>query len=85
MIFDGNIKQINRIYGTDGYVKRIYNHGGEYIYDFKCLDNYMMPFVLRYFCKENIIEVDKVFCQNGLLAKYIDVPEIKVDEEILIS
>ena len=30
-------------------------------------------------------EADKVFYQNGLLAKYIDVPEIKVDEEILNS
>lgn len=76
---------LHRICGTDGYVKRIYNHDNEYTYDFKCLDNYMLPFVLRYFLKEDINKSDRMFYQNGLLAEFVDIPEIKVDEEILNS
>lgn len=50
----------------------------------KCLDNYMMPFVLRYFLGEEITESDKVFYHEGLLAKFIDEPKIEVNlnEEI---
>lgn len=83
--FKVELFSLHKIYGTDGYVKRIYNHGNEYTYDFKCLDNYMLPFVLRYFLKEDIKKSDRMFYQNGLLAEFVDIPEIKVDEEILNS
>lgn len=45
----------------------------------------MLPFVLRYFLKEDIKKSDRMFYQNGLLAEFVDIPEIKVDEEILNS
>ena len=83
--FKVELFSLHKIHGTDGYVKRIYNHGNEYTYDFKCLDNYMLPFVLRYFLKEDIKKSDRMFYQNGLLAEFVDIPEIKVDEEILNS
>lgn len=83
--FKVELFSLHKIYGTDGYVKRICNYGNEYTYDFKCIDNYMLSFVLRYFLKEDIKKSDRMFYQNGLLAEFVDIPEIKVDEEILIS
>lgn len=75
---------LHKINGTDGYCKKIYKENGEYNIEFKCLDNYMMPFVLRYFLGEEITESDKVFYHEGLLAKFIDEPKIEVNlnEEI---
>lgn len=75
---------LHKINGTDGYCKKIYKENGEYNIEFKCLDNYMMPFVLRYFLGEEITESDKVFYHEGLLAKFIDEPKIEVnlDEKI---
>lgn len=75
---------LHKINGTDGYCKKIYKENGEYSIEFKCLDNYMMPFVLRYFLGEEITESDKVFYHEGLLAKFIDEPKIEVnfDEKI---
>ena len=57
---------------------------GKYSIEFKCLDNYIMPFVLRYFLGEEVTESDKVFYHEGLLAKFIDIPKIEVNlnEEI---
>lgn len=46
---------------------------------FMCLDNYMLPFVIRNFLGEEITDSDKVFYHEGLLAKFIEVPKIKVD------
>lgn len=73
-----------KINGTDGYCKKIHKDNGEYDVEFKCLDNYMMPFVLRYFLGEEVIESDKVFYHEGLLAKFVDTPKIEVNlnEEI---
>ncbi|WP_288682306.1 hypothetical protein [uncultured Eubacterium sp.] len=39
----------------------------------------MMPFVLRYFLGEEITENNKVFYHEGLLAKFIEIPEIEVN------
>lgn len=69
---------LHKINGTDGYCKKIYKENGEYDIEFKCLDNYMIPFVLRYFLGEEITESDKVFYHEGLLAKFIDEPKIEV-------
>ena len=83
--FRAELFSLHKIHGTDGYVKRIYNHDDEYTYNFKCFDNYMLPFVLRYFLKEDVKKSDRMFHQNGLLAEFVDIPEIEVDKEILNS
>lgn len=68
---------LHKINGTDGYYKKIYRKNGDYDVDFKCLNNYMIPFVFRHFLDEEVTENDKVFCHEGLLAKFIDVPKIE--------
>lgn len=70
---------LHKIHGTDGYYKYSNKENGKFveqIIDFKCLDNYMLPFVLRKFLNEEVTENDKVFYHEGLLAKYIEVPNI---------
>lgn len=67
---------LHKINGTDGYYKKIYEENGEYNIEFKCLDNYMMPFVIRHFLGEEVTENDKVFYHEGLLSKFIDTPKI---------
>lgn len=67
-----------KIHNTDGYYKKIINENGENSIEFKCLDNYILPFVIRKFMGEEITENDKVFYHEGLLAKYIDVPDIQI-------
>lgn len=68
-----------QIKGTDGYYKKIHDKNGEDNIEFKCLDNYMLPFVLRKFNGEEITENDKVFYHEGLLSKFIEIPEIEVN------
>ena len=70
---------LHKINGTDGYYKEIYRDNGEYDIEFKCLDNYMMPFVFRHFLGEEVTESDKVFYHEGLLAKFVDIPKIEVN------
>lgn len=67
-----------KIYSTDGYYKEIVNNDGEKDIEFKCLDNYMLPFVIRSFLGEEITDSDKIFYHEGLLAKFIEVPRIEV-------
>jgi hypothetical protein len=71
--------KLHKINGTDGYYKEIFKENGEKDIDFKCLDNYMLPFVIRSFLDEEVTESDKVFYHEGLLAKFIEVPEIKIE------
>lgn len=68
-----------KIHGTDGYYKEIINENGEKDIEFKCLDNYMMPFVIRHFLGEEITDSDKAFYHEGLLAQFIEVPKIEVN------
>lgn len=68
-----------KISGTDGYYKKIYQNDGEYNIEFKCLDNYMMPFVLRAFLGQEVTEGDRVFYHEGLLSKFIETPKIEVN------
>ena len=70
------IFKLHKIINTDGYYKEIFKENGETEIEFKCLDNYMMPFVLRTFLGEEITENDKVFYHEKLLAKFIDVPNL---------
>lgn len=69
---------LHKIEGTDGYYKQAVILNGTNSIEFKCLDNYMLPFVLRKFLGEEITENDKVFYHEGLLAKFIETPEIEV-------
>ena len=68
-----------KINGTDGYYKEILNENGETDIEFKCLDNYMMPFVIRHFLGEKVTDSDKAFYHEGLLAQFIEVPKIEVN------
>ena len=70
--------KLHKIYGTDGYYKEIFN-GCEKEIEFKCLDSYMLPFVIRKFIGDEITESDKVFYHEGLLAQFIEVPNIEVN------
>ena len=69
---------LHKIAGTDGFYKEILYHDGNTDIEFKCLDNYVLPFVLRQFLGEEVTESDKVFYHEGLLAKYIEISEIEV-------
>lgn len=69
---------LHKIVGTEGFYKEILNNDGNTEIEFKCLDNYALPFVLRKFLGKDVAESDKVFYHEGLLAKYIEIPEIEV-------
>ena len=70
---------LHKINGTDGYYKEIVKDINERSFEFNCLDNYMLPFVIRNFLGEEITDSDKVFYHEGLLAKFIEVPKIEVN------
>lgn len=70
---------LHKIVGTDGYYKEIYKESGGVEIDFKCLDNYTLPFVLRKFLGEDVAENDKVFYHEGLLAKFIEIPKMEIN------
>ena len=73
---------LRKIYGANGWFKEIlFCNSKVYFVNFeiKCCDANMMPFVIRKLLNEEITENDKVFYHNGLLAKYIHVPEISID------
>lgn len=70
--FRSEIFTLNNIEGISGYYKCI--HGGDdpdYV-EFKCLDNYSLPFAIRKLKGEDPTENDKVFMFEGRLAKFID-------------
>lgn len=68
-----------KINETNGYYKEIITKMEERNIEFKCLDSYMLPFVLRKFQNQEITESDKVFYHEGVLSKFIEVPEIEVN------
>lgn len=71
--------RLHKIVGTDGYYKEIFDDGDSTEIEFKCLDNFALPFVLRKFLGEEVTESDKVFYHEGLLAKFIETPKIEVN------
>lgn len=71
---------LHKITGTAGYYKEITDGGGKVGIEFKCLDTYEFPFVMRRFCGEDITENDKVFYHEGMLAKFLDIPTIIVND-----
>lgn len=75
---------LHKIVGTDGYYKEIVGENGNVEIEFKCLGNFALPFVIRKFLGEDVTESDRVFYHEGLLAKFIETPQIEVniDEKI---
>lgn len=67
------------IKGTDGYLKEVIKSIDEREYEIKCLNNYMLPFVIRRLQNQEITENDKVFIHEGLLSKFIEIPNIEVN------
>lgn len=70
---------LHKISGTDGYLKEIVKNIIEREYEFKCVNSYTTPFLLRKFKGEEIIESDKVFHHEGLLSKFVEIPEIEIN------
>ena len=70
---------LHKIVGVDGYYKEIVNQYNYHRLEFKCLNSYMIPFIFRKFLGEEVTENDKVFYHEGLLSKFIDIPEIEVN------
>lgn len=66
---------LRHIPNSDGYIRRFINKPG---YDLKCIDSIMMPFVLRAYAGEQVMEEDMIFKHDGKLAKLIEVPAIEV-------
>lgn len=83
--FSVELFTLHKIDGTDGYYKEIYEYSSgigfedKRRYELKGLDSYAIPFVIRKFLNEEATENDKVFLHNGLLSKFIEVPEIEVN------
>lgn len=72
---------VHKIEGTNGYYKEIYDIAKpkQPQIEFKCLDSYILPFVIRKFKNEETnpdSENDKIFYQNGLLSKFLETPTI---------
>lgn len=63
-----------QILGTNGYCKVIYEEGERV--EFKCLNSFELPFVLRAYNGEKVTEGDKVFLFEKKLAHFEEVPEI---------
>lgn len=70
--------KLHKIEGAHGYYKEILKDNGETEIKFKCVDSLYMPFVIRAFNGQEAHENDKVFYHNGLLAKFIDIPNIEM-------
>ena len=71
--------KLHKIEGTHGYYKEIFKGDGNREIKFKCVDSLYLPFIIRKFRDEEVTESDKVFYHNGLLAKFIEVPDIKLN------
>ena len=83
--FKVELFSLYKIKGTDGYCKKVYRDDGEYDIKLKCLDDQMIPFVISYLLGEEITESDKVFYHKGMLAKFIEVPEVRINLKELSS
>lgn len=72
---------LHKVKGTQGYCKEVVENLADrsFQFKFKCLDGYMLPFVMRYMLNEDVTENDKVFIHEGMLAKFIETPEVEVN------
>ncbi len=60
-----------KIKETSGYYKEIFYEDREAEIEFKCLDSYSLPFVIRQFMGEEVTDSDKVFYFEGRLAQFL--------------
>ena len=67
---------LRKIKGINGYYKEIFRLIGEAEIELKCVNNYMLPFVIRKIKGQEPSENDKVFYHEELLSKFITIPEI---------
>lgn len=65
---------LKKVNGAEGYLKFF----SDINVDFKCVSHHTLPFIIRYLLYQDINEYDKVFYHEGLLAKFIEVPEISI-------
>lgn len=72
--YDVELFTLHQIPGTKGYAKCITYP--EEKTEFKCMNSYELPFVLRAYNKEEVQESDKAFYFEGKLAHFDEVPEI---------
>lgn len=70
---------LHKIGGTQGFCKKIYKGNYEFSIELKGLDNFYMPFVLRKLQGEEVTDSDRVFYHQGLLSKFIEVPNVEVN------
>lgn len=63
-----------KIHGADGYCKKKDDGSVE----LKCLDSFMIPFVLRKLYGEEVTDSDKVFFHQGLKSQVVDIPKIEI-------
>lgn len=68
--------KLRKIKGINGYYKEIFQLIGETRIELKCVNNYMMPLVVRKLKGQEPLENDKIFYHEGLLSKFIEIPEI---------
>ena len=68
--------KLRKIKGINGYYKEIFKLIGETEIELKCVNKYMLPFVIRKIKGQEPSENDKVFYHEELLSKFITIPEI---------
>ena len=69
---------IHSIANGKGYYKKFFGANKRKKVELKCMDNYMIPFVIRKMSGEEICENDKIFCYEGLLSKLLEIPSFEV-------
>lgn len=72
---------LHKIGNTSGYIKAIIGVDDIKI-ELKCLNSYMMPFVIRRLLGEEVIDSDKIFYSEGLLSQFIEMPEINISDKL---
>lgn len=73
--------KLGRALGTDGYIKRIWTDDKNTKDVIKCASRNNSLFIMRKLKGEQPTEEDKMFVVDGLLAKYVEVPEVEITFE----
>lgn len=68
---------LHGIDGVNGYYQEIIGDV-DHKYVLKCANGYNIPFIIRAFNGDNPIEMDAVFIQEGRLAKFLEMPEVRI-------
>ena len=68
---------LRKITGTDGYYKEIVKNIIEREYEFKCLNNYMLPFVFRKFNEKKLLKTIKYFIMKDYYRNLLRFQKLK--------